>query len=513
MLERAAAAPWQRYPEFVPTGLVERLAAHYGWIPDGVVAGNGSNELIQATLAVVLASGDAVVAPSPTFSLYRLLTGVLGGRYVPVPLGQQFEFDVDRIVETAVRERARVVVLNSPNNPTGSALAEGAVERILAETGALVVCDEAYQDFGGPTAIPLLRRTSRVVVLRTFSKAMGMAGLRFGLALAHPAVAGELAKGKLPYNVNLITLAAAEVALDHAAAARRADPGDRRDPRPIPSSPRRDPGDRRFPHRGQLRADPLPGASRGGGVPPAARGARHPGARRLRLRRAGGVPADLDRHGGGHGRGARRVVADPRPGGAVSERVAEIRRTTKETDLFVRVGLDGRGEARVKTGIGFFDHMLEALARHGLLDLTVEAQGDLHVDGHHTVEDTGIALGTAIARALGDRAGIRRYGDALVPLDDALVRAVVDVSGRPYIHYDIEIPKWQMLGDYDVFLTPEFFRALVLNAGLTAHLDLVRGDNPHHIVEATFKAFARALDAATSLDPRVAGVPSTKGAL
>ena len=195
----------------------------------------------------------------------------------------------------------------------------------------------------------------------------------------------------------------------------------------------------------------------------------------------------------------------------MSERVAEIRRTTKETDLFVRVGLDGRGEARVKTGIGFFDHMLEALARHGLLDLTVEAQGDLHVDGHHTVEDTGIALGTAIARALGDRAGIRRYGDALVPLDDALVRAVVDVSGRPYIHYDIEIPKWQMLGDYDVFLTPEFFRALVLNAGLTAHLDLVRGDNPHHIVEATFKAFARALDAATSLDPRVAGVPSTKG--
>jgi imidazoleglycerol-phosphate dehydratase len=197
----------------------------------------------------------------------------------------------------------------------------------------------------------------------------------------------------------------------------------------------------------------------------------------------------------------------------VSERAAEIRRTTKETELYVRVDLDGRGESLVKTGIGFFDHMLEALARHGLLDLTVEARGDLQVDGHHTVEDTGIALGTAIARALGDRAGIRRYGDALVPLDEALVRAVVDVSGRPYIHYDIEIPKWQMLGDYDVFLTPEFFRAVVLNAGLTAHLDLVRGENPHHIVEAAFKAFARALDAATSLDPRVAGVPSTKGTL
>ncbi len=197
----------------------------------------------------------------------------------------------------------------------------------------------------------------------------------------------------------------------------------------------------------------------------------------------------------------------------MTPRVGEVRRTTKETDLFVRVALDGRGEAAVKTGIGFFDHMLEALARHGLLDLTVEARGDLHVDGHHTVEDTGIALGTAIGRALGDRAGIRRYADATVPLDESAVRAVVDVSGRPFIFYDIEIPKWQMLGDYDVFLTPEFFRALVLNAGLTAHLDLVRGDNPHHIVEAAFKAFARALDDATTIDPRVVGVPSTKGTL
>ena len=194
-------------------------------------------------------------------------------------------------------------------------------------------------------------------------------------------------------------------------------------------------------------------------------------------------------------------------------RTADVHRKTKETDLRVTLALDGRGEARVRTGIGFFDHMLEALARHALLDLTVEASGDLHVDGHHTVEDTGIALGQAIAKALGDRAGIRRYADALVPLDEALVRAVIDVSGRPYLVYNVDIPKWQMLGDYDVFLTPEFFRALIQNAGLTVHLDLVRGDNPHHIVEATFKAFARALDDATALDPRVLGVPSTKGVL
>ncbi len=194
-------------------------------------------------------------------------------------------------------------------------------------------------------------------------------------------------------------------------------------------------------------------------------------------------------------------------------RSAELSRKTKETQLSVRVDLDGTGRADVKTGIGFFDHMLDALARHGLLDLTVECRGDLHIDGHHTVEDTGIVLGQAIAKALGDRAGIRRYADATVPLDEALVRVVIDVSGRPFLSYHVDIPKWQMLGDYDVFLTPEFFRALVLNAGLTAHIDLIRGENPHHIVEATFKAFARALDLATTRDSRISGVPSTKGVL
>ncbi|MFN8653043.1 MAG: imidazoleglycerol-phosphate dehydratase HisB [Gemmatimonadales bacterium] len=194
-------------------------------------------------------------------------------------------------------------------------------------------------------------------------------------------------------------------------------------------------------------------------------------------------------------------------------RTAEVVRNTKETRIRLSLDLDGSGKAEVSTGIGFFDHMLEAFARHGLMDLTVKAEGDLQVDGHHTVEDVGIVLGQAIQQALGNRAGIRRYADAAVPLDEALVRAVIDVSGRPYLSYHVDIAKWQMLGDYDVFLTPEFFRALVLNAGLTVHLDLIRGENPHHIVEAAFKAFARALEAAVRLDPRVSGVPSTKGVL
>jgi len=210
--------PWQRYPEFSPWELRTNLASYYGWIAEGILTGNGSNELIQATLSVTLGAGDVLVAPSPTFSLYRLLTSVNGGRYVAVPLDPTFAFDVDRLIDTARQERARVIVLNSPNNPTGSALPAGGVERILAETEALVVCDEAYQDFGGPTALPLLQQTSRLVVLRTFSKAFGLAGLRFGVALAHPAVAEQISKGKLPYNVNTVTLAAAGVALQHAPA-------------------------------------------------------------------------------------------------------------------------------------------------------------------------------------------------------------------------------------------------------------------------------------------------------
>jgi imidazoleglycerol-phosphate dehydratase len=194
-------------------------------------------------------------------------------------------------------------------------------------------------------------------------------------------------------------------------------------------------------------------------------------------------------------------------------RTAEVTRQTKETAIRVRVDLDGSGRSSVRTGVGFFDHMLEALARHSLCDLEVEATGDLHVDGHHTVEDVGIVLGQALAQALGDRRGIRRYGEATVPLDDALARVVVDVSGRPYVAYHAEPPTWQKLGDYDVALTPEFFRALAMHGGLTLHVDLLRGRNAHHVVEAVFKAAARALGEATSLDPRVRDVPSTKGAL
>ncbi len=196
-------------------------------------------------------------------------------------------------------------------------------------------------------------------------------------------------------------------------------------------------------------------------------------------------------------------------------RNAERSRATRETEITVRVALDGSGEADVETGIGFFDHMLDALARHGMFDLFVRCAGDLHIDAHHTVEDVGIALGSAFLDALGDKRGIARYADATVPLDEALVRAVVDVSGRPFLHFEVPAPAGQpRVGDFDVALSAEFWRAFATEARVTMHLDKIRGENAHHLVEATFKAAARALDAATAIDPRRAErVPSTKGVL
>ena len=194
-------------------------------------------------------------------------------------------------------------------------------------------------------------------------------------------------------------------------------------------------------------------------------------------------------------------------------RIAEVTRNTAETQITVRVNLDGTGQAKLSTGIGFFDHMLDQIARHGLIDLDITANGDLHIDGHHTVEDVGITLGQAVAQAVGDKKGLRRYGHAYVPLDEALSRVVVDFSGRPGLIMHVPF-KSGVIGTFDSQLTQEFFQGFVNHAFVTLHIDNLRGDNAHHQAETVFKAFARALRAALEIDPRAAGmIPSTKGSL
>lgn len=196
----------------------------------------------------------------------------------------------------------------------------------------------------------------------------------------------------------------------------------------------------------------------------------------------------------------------------MSARIATVQRDTLETQIQARVNLDGTGNTHLASGLPFLDHMLEQIARHGLIDLEIKAQGDLHIDAHHTVEDIGITLGQAVKQALGDKSGIRRYGYAYVPLDEALSRVVLDCSGRPGLEYAVEFPR-DRIGDFDVDLFREFFQGFVNHALVTLHIDNLRGRNAHHIVETVFKAFGRALRMAVEPDSRAVGIPSTKGSL
>lgn len=194
------------------------------------------------------------------------------------------------------------------------------------------------------------------------------------------------------------------------------------------------------------------------------------------------------------------------------QRTAQEIRTTRETDISLRLNLDGSGSYEIKTGVGFFDHMLEGFARHGLFDLELKVKGDLKVDDHHTIEDTGIVLGTAIRKALGDKRGIRRYGSNILPMDETLVLTAIDLGGRPYFVFDGEFPT-EKIGDMAVEMVREFFYAVSYSAGMNLHMKVLNGGNSHHMAEALFKSFAKSLDEAVSYDPRIAGVLSTKGSL
>ena len=194
------------------------------------------------------------------------------------------------------------------------------------------------------------------------------------------------------------------------------------------------------------------------------------------------------------------------------ERKSKIERKTKESVISVELELDGAGRAEIETGMPFFNHMLESFTRHGLFDIRIKAKGDIEVDYHHTVEDVGLALGQAFKESLGDKQGIRRFGEASCPLDETLAKVVVDISGRPYLSYNVKIRPGRV-GDFDTDLPHEFFAAFANQLGMNLHMDVIRGENPHHIIEACFKSFARAMDMATQLDPRIQGVLSTKGSL
>ena len=435
----SVAGSLNRYPDRDAMALRADLAAYlgHGLTARQVWAANGSNEIIQQLLQVFGGSGRSALGFEPSYAMHPLISRATGTRWISGSRDADFGLNAAEVVRAIGEHRPDLVFLTSPNNPTGTSLPLAVIEAVCDAAPGMVVVDEAYAEFaraGADTALSLLPRYPRLVVTRTMSKAFALAGGRIGYLAAEPRVIDALLLVRLPYHLSALTQATARAALAHADGAARH--------RGRPARRARQPGGlaarARAGRRGlgrQLR--PVRRVRR------LARGVAGPaGPRRARARnRAARLAAGEHRHPGRDDGLPRRPDRRARQLRGLRRqqmhRTARVERATKETKILVELGLDGTGTSAVHTGVPFFDHMLAQLAKHGLLDLTVQAEGDTEIDAHHTVEDTALALGQALREALGDKAGITRFGDAVVPLDETLARAAVDLSGRPYcVHHE-----------------------------------------------------------------------------
>ena len=519
-----AARTLNRYPDREFVALREGLAAYLSSdveaqiAPEQVWAANGSNEVMLQLLQAFGGPGRTAISFAPTYSMYPEYARDTNTEWVVGHRESDFAIDLEKARALVEETRPHVVLLPSPNNPTGTALPPEAVT-VLCEAvgdGGIVVVDEAYGEFrrtGVPSALELLDRHRNLVVTRTMSKAFAGAGLRLGYLAADPAICDAIRVVRLPYHLSAVTQAAASAALRHAPELLGyvADLREERDMLVEWLREQRARGRRLGRQLRPLRplrrpARGLAGAARPRRADPRDRARRMAAGLGRDARRDDRFQASFDR--------CERSTRMTR-----TDRTARIERETSESKVVVEVNLDGTGRVDVSTGVGFYDHMLTAFGRHSLVDLTVHSEGDVHIDAHHTVEDTAIVLGQALRQALGDKKGIRRYGDATVPLDEALVRCVVDVSGRPYsVHTgEPEGQQYVLLGGSGVpylgSLTQHIFDSIAHHAHLTMHVNVLAGREPHHIVETQFKAFARAFRDAIAYDPRETGIPSTKGAL
>jgi len=504
------------YPEY--KALIQAIARYAGVAAESIVLGNGGDEIIDLAVRAFVRPGEAVIHCPPAFSMYAISTVAHRGQVLSVPRRDDFSLDLAGIEELAQRgtadARAKLLFVTSPGNPDGGLIPRESILR-LARLPLAVVVDEAYVEFGGETIVPLVAEHPNLLVLRTFSKWAGMAGLRLGYAVASPPVVEAMTRLKPPYNVNAAAVVAALATFDdlpavQATIARLVAERERLQAglaslpgvRPLPSQAnfvfcRLDAGS------GRDLADAL--AMRGILI----RSFSEPGLADA-VRITVGRPDQNDAlllalHSllGGQA---------PAPTSRTPLRQAAVRRRTGETDVAVTFSLDGTGQTAIDTGLGFLDHMLAQIASHGLFDLQVQARGDLEVDEHHTVEDVAIGLGRALDEALGNRRGLVRMGHAYAPLDEALARVVVDLSGRPYAVIDVQFAT-PRIGAVDTDLIIHFLETLAVHARLSLHAQVLYGRNDHHKAEALCKALGRALDAATRLDPRRQGIPSTKGVL
>ncbi len=523
MVERLLATDWARYPDFHADELRRTLSRLHGHPFEGVLVGNGSNELLSVALTAVVPPGGEVLGGEPSFGLYRSF--VLKAAGVPrfLPPRPDLKIPIDELEAEIERDPRRPVLLCTPNNPTGDAVPVEWVERLLERLEAPLLLDNAYGEFCRYDYRPLLARYPHLILFRTFSKAWSLAGMRLGYLLADPRLVTELIKVKLPYNLGHASILAGQVALAAEEEARR------RVRLIVARRPQwaemlKEAGFEVFPSEANfllIRATP----------PEKAKEVRRTLEERgIRVRDVSGYPglAGCLRVSVGTGASLRAVraalrgetlpVPTPTRAGTspapTTDRTAEIQRTTGETRIRLALRLDG-GPRRIQVPNGFFAHMLTALTTHAGFGIDLEAEGDTHVDLHHTVEDVGIALGEALASALGDRRGIVRFAHSYAPLDEALARAVVDLSGRGTFHYAAppEVASGWVTAEFPLTLVADFFQAFADRGRLTLHLDILAARNGHHAAEAAFKAAALALRQAVARRLGSAEVPSTKGTL
>ncbi|HSS47483.1 MAG TPA: aminotransferase class I/II-fold pyridoxal phosphate-dependent enzyme [Thermoanaerobaculia bacterium] len=537
MVERLLAADWARYPDFHADELRRDLGRLHGHPEDGVLVGNGSNELLSVALTAVVPPVGEVLGAEPSFGLYRSF--VLKAAGVPRFLSPRpdLRIPVEELEAEVERDPRRPLILCTPNNPTGDAVAPEAVARLLERLEAPLLLDNAYGEFCHWDYRPLLAKYPHLVLFRTFSKAWSLAGMRLGYLLADPRLVSELLKVKLPYNVGHAGIIAGRMTLEAEPQARK---------RVEILIARRaqwaamlaEAGLEVFPSEANFLLVRC-------GSPEKAKEIREMlETRSIRVRDVGGYPglAGCLRVSVGTGASLRavraalgpstsasapppktlitpalfsRLLPPPSPGEEGDRhRSGSVVRTTGETQIRLAIRLDS-GERRIEVPNGFFGHMLSALATHSGIGLDVEARGDTHVDLHHTVEDVGIAFGEALAAALGERRGIVRFAHAFAPLDEALARAVVDLSGRGSFHYSAprDLAASWVTADFPLTLVADFFQAFADRGRLTLHLDILTARNGHHAAEAAFKAVALALRQAVALRAGAAAVPSTKGTL
>ena len=498
---------YNRYPEQQPPALVDRLANLYGTTADKLMVGRGADEAIEVLLRTFIEDGqDNILICSPTFGYYKTCAQIQGAGIIDVPLKDDYDWDSAAIIKAAESAKnLKVIFLCTPNNPTGSIIKDDLIEQLCKRfPNILIAIDEAYEEFSSaPSYIPKTLKFPNLVIMRTLSKAFSLAGVRGGVAIADPRVIQLLLKVLPPYPIARPVEDAILTALSPAAmsthAARLSEWISERDRmftelQKSPFIKKVWPSEANFLLIDVQDDDAL---------------TQELSRRHVKIRDYRNTTGHMRISIGSPEENTIALAAfgisgdEKRP-----DRIGEMHRKTKETDISVRVNLDDARLIKVDTGIGFYDHMLEALAKHGGFGLTLTCKGDLEIDAHHTVEDCALALGTALKQALGDKAGIGRFG-FVMPMDETQARVAVDLSGRPAMTFKGTFPT-DHVGEFPAEMCPHVFESLSQTLGAAIQID-VEGENTHHMIEASFKGVARALRPAFAREGTE--IASTKGVI